>query len=115
GVDPVLAGKHDGPTAGDDGSGGKSVADLVDQGATNVDVAAGTVEQERDDAVHDHVGRSHGHHHASVDLLGMLDAAEGLVENEERYDDQGPGVGERGEDSGAVVAVGLGRAGRAGL
>ena len=82
-VDPIVVGEQDGPASGDDGGGRERVADFVEQGAANVHVAAGTVEEESDNTVHHYSRGCHPHHHASLDVLGMLQSLEGFVEDEE--------------------------------
>jgi len=83
--------------------------------AADIDVAAGAIEQQGDDAVHHDAGTGDPHHQAGMHRLRVLHASEGLIKDEERDDDQRAGVDQGGQYSGPVVAVGFRRAGRARL
>src|SRR5450755_1088648 len=88
GINPQLARCHDGPAAGNNCRGGKRVSDLMQKDAADIDVAAGAVEQQGDDSIHDDAGGGDGHHGSGVYRLRILQASERLVEDEERDDDQ---------------------------
>ena len=107
-VDPGLAGHEDDPAADDDGGGGNGVADLVEEGAADVDVADGAPEEQGDAAIHGNTGGGDPDHETGADGLGMLEALISLVEDEGGNDDQRERVDEGGEDSGAAIAVSFG-------
>src|SRR5713226_1359974 len=56
GVNPILARKQDNQAADDDSGGRKCVPNFVKKGATNIHVTAATVQQKRDDSIHDYAG-----------------------------------------------------------
>ena len=79
-----MAGGHDGPAASDDRGGRKRVANLVQEGAANIDIASGAIQQQRDHAVHHHARGGHANHYPGAHMFGVLQPVERLIENEER-------------------------------
>ena len=114
-----MFGDQDRPASGNHGGGRKRVTHFMQQRAADVDVVSGTpagaIQQQRDDPVHHHAGGRDPHHHRGLNVLGMLQSPERLVEDEERNRDQRHRIDQRGQHSRAMVAVGLGGTGRARL
>ena len=108
-VDPVIAREQDGPAARDDRGSRERIADFVQQGAADVHVSTRTIEQKRDGPVHNHACRGDPHHHTGVDMLGVLQSLEGLVENKERDADQRGGIEQGNQHPSAMVAIGFRR------
>jgi hypothetical protein len=84
----------------------------MQQCAADIDVASGAVEQQGDHPVHDDARGRHPHHDGGLHVLGMLQAAECLVKDEERNRDQRDCVDQCGQHSGAMIPISLGRTGR---
>ncbi len=107
--------KQDARASGDDGGCGESVAGHVEKGAVQVDVSADAPQQGGDDAVHQHAGGGHDDHEFGLDGDGGREAMDGLNGDPERDDDKSACVDKGGQHAGALIAEGLGVAGRAGL
>ena len=87
----------------------------MQEGAADVYVATRTIKQQRDYAVHHHARGGYTDHHPRTHMLRILQPAEGFVEDEKRDRNQRGRVNQRGQHSGAMIAVSFGGTGRAGM
>ena len=114
-VDPGHSGEEDGCAAHDDGGGGEGVAEHVQEDAADIDVAGEAPEEGGHGAVHQDSGGGDVHHQARLNGDRDGEAVDGFDGNPGGEDDEGSGVDEGCEDSGALVAEGLLLGGRARL
>ena len=115
GIDPLHAGESDGQAAGNDGGGGKRVAEHVDEGAADVDVVADPRQHPGEDAVHDDADGGGGHHQTGLDDLRMHEAVDGSDRQPDCDADQGKRIDERGQHSSAAITKGFFIGGRAAM
>src|ERR1700674_1389811 len=85
----------------------KGVAEVVDQNAAQVEVAAAAHKRESDAAVHRERCEGRPDHPALDDVYGSAQTLDGFVTKPQRKNDENDGIGECGEDSGAMIAVSL--------
>ena len=107
GIDPVVPGEQDGGAADDDRGGRKRVAQHVNEGAADVDVARGGPEQGGDHAVHQHAGGGDDHHEPGLHLNRLAEAVDGRDGDPDGDHDQRERVEKGRQDAGALVAEGL--------
>ena len=106
-VDPGHAGKENGCTAYDNGSGGESVAEHVQKDTANVDIPRKTPEQGGHGAVHQNTGGGDVHHQSGLNGDRDGEPVDGLEGDPGGEDDEGSGIDEGRENTGALVAEGL--------
>ena len=107
GVHPVCAGRADDQRPGKYADVGESVAKIVNQDAAQVEVAAAAQQSKRDAAIHGQRSERNPDHQVIAHCLRVAQASVGLVKQEQRHQLQQDGVGERRQNTRAVVAVGL--------
>ncbi len=115
GVDPVLAGEQDARAAGDDSGGGERVAGHVQKGRAQVHVAGHAPQQRGNHAVHHHAGRGHEDHQPGLHRHRCESRWTASMAIHSEMTMSVAGVEKGGQHAGALVAKGLGMAGRAGL
>ena len=102
------AGEQDACAASDDGGrGGGRVAEHVEEDGADVDVTGKSPEQAGYGAVHQDAGGGDIHHETGLDRDGRIEAMDGGDTDPGCEDDEGEGVDEGGEDSGALIAEGF--------
>ena len=79
----------------------------MDQDAAQIEIAAAAHQRQRDAAVHGEGGDRGPDHPALDDVNGRAQALDGFVAEPQGKDNQQEGVGEGGENAGAMVAVGF--------
>ena len=82
------------------------VAEVVNQQAAEIQIAPAADQGERNPAIDRQRQQRDADHPAFVDGDGMKEAFERLIEKAQRHQDQQNGVGERGQNSGALIAIG---------
>lgn len=87
----------------------------MDDRAADVHVVSGAVQRQPDGAVQHYTHRGHPDHDAGVNLYRMAQTLSSFVEDESGGADQSQSVEERGQHTGAMVAIGLGLIRRPGL
>ena len=115
GVDPAVAGVEDCSATYDDRGGGEGVAGHVEECAAHVHVTGDSPEEGGDDAIHYDAGCGYTHHQPRLNGDGGAEAVDGFDGDPNGNEDQGCGVDEGSEDTGALIAEGLGAVGGAGL
>jgi len=113
GIEPGGAGPANAESADHDGDVGKSVAQIVDPDAANVEVAATAMDGEGDASIDDQSEKRDPQHDAGLDFDRVAQAQDRFIEQAERHDGEQHGIHKRGQDSRAVIAVGFLRSGRA--
>lgn len=106
-IDPGEVRGVDDDRAGDDGDVGEGIAEVMDQDAAEIEVAAATDESEGDAAVDGEGGEGGPDHPGFDNLHGRAEALDGFVAEPEGEKDEEKGVGEGGQDAGAMIAVGF--------
>ena len=107
GIDPVRTGFANDDCADDDRDVGKAVAEIVNQDAPKIEVAARANERQGDAAVHRQSCHGGPHHPFFHDLHGRAQALDGFITEPERKQNQYKGVGKGGQRAGAMIAVSL--------
>jgi hypothetical protein len=105
-IEPLRAGHMDGHGSHQNSDVGKRVAQIVQEQAAEIDVAAAANQGQGDAAVDGQGQERDPYHPAFVNGDRMAEALEGLIEKSEGHQDQEDGIGERGQNAGALVAVG---------
>lgn len=104
-IDPMGSGGADDDGADDDGDVRKSVAEIVNEDAAQIEIAAAADESESDAAV-DGKSRDGGPDHPAFDDIDRrAEALDSFVAEPERKENENDGVGEGGESTGAVIAI----------
>jgi len=103
----VGPGPSDNQRADEDGEVGKSVAEIVNQDAAQIEVAAPSDQGQSDAAVHGQSGDRGPNHPALDDFDGRAEALDGFISQPKRKQHEDEGVGERGQRAGAMIAVGF--------
>ena len=113
-IDPGPAERRDGEGGDDRLDAAERVGEDVEPGAAQVQVAAPAAAQdEQADHVHGQAGDRHDQHQAAFDDDRRPQPADRLDDDQERDADEGRAVGQRGQDLGALIAVGPRRRRRA--
>src|SRR5205814_836347 len=77
-INPAVSGKVDGNTAHDDGSGRKSIAHHMNEGAANIYIMASAMEHGGDESIHQHAQASYPHHELRIDCDRILQTVDCL-------------------------------------
>ncbi len=106
-IDPEGAGEMNEDGAANDSDIGEGVAEIVNENAAEIEIAASTNKSEGDTAVNGESGEGSPNHPAFDDVYGRAEALDGFVTEPDGKEDKEDGVGESGEDAGAMVTVGF--------
>jgi len=106
-VNPAQTGGADHQRADDNGDVGEGVAEIVYQNAAQVQVAASAHQSESDSTVYGQRGERRPDHPAFDDDDGRAKTFKGFVAEPQGKKHEDDGVGEGGESSGAMIAVGF--------
>lgn len=112
-VDPLRAGQANEDRAANDGDIREGVAEIVNQDAAEIEVAAATDKSERDSAVDSQRGDGGPDHPAFDHFDRRAKTHDGFVAEPERKQDEDESIGEGSESAGAVIAVRFFAVGRA--